>query len=150
MTVLAYVENRWFRSVETKRRAAAVAAVVLASAIVSGCAREERGPLLVGGRELKSWLADLHNPRPQVRRQAVLKLGNVGQADLAVAESLAGALLDTDALVRRDAVLAIAKLREPGPGVMERLEIMSRNERDSRVRDAASRALTHLHGRKGS
>ena len=48
---------------------------------VSGCNREERGPILAGGREVKSWIADLQIPRPQVRRQAVLKLGNVGDAD---------------------------------------------------------------------
>ena len=34
--------------------------------------------MLAGGREVKSWIADLHDPKPQVRRQAVLKLGNVG------------------------------------------------------------------------
>ena len=70
----------------------------------SGCNREERGPILAGGREVKSWVADLHDPKPQVRRQAVLKLGNVGDADPAVAEGLAEALRDTDALVRRAAV----------------------------------------------
>ncbi len=58
---------------------------------VSGCNNEVRGPTLAGGREVKSWVADLHDPRPQVRRQAVLKLGNVADADPTVAESLAEA-----------------------------------------------------------
>ena len=55
---------------------------------VSGCNKEERGPILAGGREVKSWVADLHDPKPTVRRQAVLKLGNVGDADPSVAERL--------------------------------------------------------------
>ena len=35
---------------------------------------------------MKSWIADLHHAKPQVRRQAVLKLGNVGDHDPAAAE----------------------------------------------------------------
>ena len=42
-----------------------------------GCSPTEQGPMLAGGREVKSWVADLHDPNPPVRRQAVLKLGNV-------------------------------------------------------------------------
>ena len=38
------------------------------------CGGEKRGPVLAGGREVKSWVADLHDSKPQVRRQAVLKL----------------------------------------------------------------------------
>jgi hypothetical protein len=34
----------------------------------------------------------LHDPKPQVRRQVVLKLRNVGDADPSVAEDLAEAL----------------------------------------------------------
>ena len=62
---------------------------------------------------MKSWVAELHNPKPQVRRQAVLKLGNAGDSDPAVAPALAEALLDLDAVVRRDAIRAVAKLSQP-------------------------------------
>jgi hypothetical protein len=51
------------------------------SVMMSGCRREEQGPLLAGGREVGSWVAALNDAKPQVRRQAVLKLGNVGDAD---------------------------------------------------------------------
>ena len=53
---------------------------------------------------MKSWVADLHDAKPQVRRQAVLKLGNVGDEDPAVADALAEALHDTDPAraLRRD------------------------------------------------
>jgi len=111
-----------------------------------GCGREERGPILSGGRELKSWIADLHNPRPQVRRQAVLKLGNAGDSDPATAEALAEALLDHDGLVRRDAIRAVAKLKQPGGLIKERLQTMSRLDKDSLARGLASKALERLGG----
>jgi hypothetical protein len=111
-----------------------------------GCGREEIGPILSGGRELKSWLADLDNPRPQVRRQAVLKLGNAGDSDPATAEGLAGALHDPDALVRRDAIRAVAKLKQPGSLIKERLQTISRLDKDALARDLAGKALVHLGG----
>ncbi len=120
---------------------------VLASIIaLPGCGREERGPVLGGGRELKSWIADLHNPRPRVRRQAVLKLGNAGDSDPATAAGLAAALQDPDALVRRDAIRAVAKLKQPGRLIKERLQTMTRRDQDSLARDLASKALERLGG----
>jgi len=110
----------------------------------SGCARQERGPLLAGGREVKSWVAELHDPKAQVRRQAVLKLGNVGDADPAAAEGLAEALRDADVLVRRDAVLAVVKLKSPAEAIIGQLGTMSRSDHDPSVRDVAKRALAKL------
>ena len=121
-------------------------ALVATITSLSGCGREERGPILSGGREVKSWIANLHNPKPQVRRQAVLKLGNAGDSDPAMAEGLAEALKDSDALVRRDAIRAVAKLKQPGALIKERLETMSRLDKDSVARDLASRALARLGG----
>jgi HEAT repeat protein len=120
-------------------------AVVLA--ILCGCSSEARGPILLGGRELKSWLKDLHDAAPTVRRQAVLKLGNVGEADPAIAEGLAAALGDRDAVVRREAILAVVKLKQPRAAIVERLETMSRSDRDAKVRDAASRAVSYIAGK---
>ena len=118
--------------------------LTLLALALSGCARQERGPLLAGGREVKSWVVELHSPKPQVRRQAVLKLGNVGDADPAAAVGLAEALRDTDLLVRRDAVLAVAKLKSPGDLIITRLGVMSESDRDPGVRDLANRALARL------
>ena len=109
-----------------------------------GCKGEERGPILAGGREIKSWLADLHNSKPQVRRQAVLKLGNVGDSDSAVADGLAEALRDSDPLVRRDAVLAVAKLKKPSEAVIAQLKAMHQTDRDPLIRDYANRAIVHF------
>ena len=78
------------------------AALLATITSLPGCAREERGPILSGGREVKSWIADLHNPKPQVRRQAVLKLGNAGDSDPAIAEGLAEALQGVDPIYGRE------------------------------------------------
>jgi hypothetical protein len=119
--------------------------VSLASAAVtSGCNRTEHGPLLAGGREVSSWVVELNDRKPQVRRQAVLKLGNVGDADDAVAECLTSALHDTDMLVRRDAVHAVVKLKQPSEAIVGRLQEMNRTDPDATVRDFAKRALAKL------
>jgi HEAT repeat protein len=118
--------------------------LAIAILIISGCNQEERGPILAGGREVKSWVADLHDPKPNVRRQAVLKLGNVGDTDPATADALAEALRDSDAIVRRNAVSAIAKLSKPNEEIMAWLRIMRDSDSDPRVRDYANRAITHF------
>jgi HEAT repeat protein len=119
-------------------------AIAVALLTASGCARDDRGPMLAGGREVKSWLADLHDPKPQVRRQAVLKLGNVGDADPAAAEGLAEAIRDSDSIVRRNAVSAVAKLSNPSDEILAWLMVMGDRDPDLRVRDYAKRAIAHF------
>ena len=70
----------------------------------------------------------------------MLKLGNVGDEDPAVAEGLAEALRDTDPLVRRDAILAVVKLKQPGAAIKDQLETMSRSDKNARARDLAGKA----------
>jgi HEAT repeat protein len=118
--------------------------VALALLMAWGCSGKEQGPMLAGGREVKSWVAAAHDPKPQVRRQAVLKLGNVGDADPAAAQALAEALRDADALVRRVAVLAVAKLSKPGAAILAQLRVMSERERDLLVREHAKKAIAHF------
>src|SRR5208337_1837602 len=55
-------------------------------------------------------------------------------------------LQDPDALVRRDAIRAVAKLKQPGGLIKERLQTMSRLDKDSLARDLASKALERLGG----
>ncbi len=109
-----------------------------------GCNSEERGPVLAGGREIKSWITEIHDANPKVRRQAVLKLGNVGDAEPAVADVLAEALHDSDSIVRRDAVLAVAKLKRPGEAIKAQLESMSKDDKDAKVREVAQKAVALL------
>ena len=105
----------------------------------------QRGPILAGGREVKSWIVDLRDPDPQVRRKAVLKLGNVGDSDPAAAVGLAEALHDSDPTVRRNAVSAVAKLRKPNEEIMACLRIMIDRDGDARVRDYAKcGAIVHF------
>jgi hypothetical protein len=78
----------------------------------------------------------------------VLKLGSVGEADPAVGEGLASALGDQDATVRRDAILAVVKVKQRGATIIDKLESMSKTDRDAKIRDAATRAASHLSGKK--
>ena len=114
------------------------------ASLAGGCSRDERGPLLAGGREVGSWVAELKDPKPQVRRHAVLKLGNVGDADPTAADGLARALHDSDVLVRRDAVHAVVKLKQPGEAIVARLREMNQSDPDATIRDFAMRALKKL------
>jgi HEAT repeat protein len=118
--------------------------LLVMAAAASGCRRSEQGPLLSGGREVHSWVAELRDPKPKVRRQAVLKLGNVGGDDPEVAEGLALALHDSDVLVRRDAVHAVVKLKQPSEAMLARLRAMNATDPDATVRDFAQRALAKL------
>jgi HEAT repeat protein len=114
---------------------------VASAALFPGCSQDDRGPLLAGGRKVSSWVTDLNDPKPSVRRQAVLKLGNVGDDDPAVAQALASALHDPDVQVRRDAVHAVVKLKQPDESIIARLREMSRDDPDTTARDFAKRAL---------
>jgi HEAT repeat protein len=134
------------RTIPAAGHLGAIAAVLLGTVAWPGCGGEGRGPELLGGRDVKSWVADLRHPRAQVRRLAVVKLGNVGDADPAVAQGLVDALGDPEALVRRDAILAVARLKDPSPAVKRRLEAMSRSDEDARARDLARKAVIRLGG----
>lgn len=125
-----------------------LATPLIVSTLAAGCGESPRGPLLAGGREVKSWVEDLRSTRAQVRRQAVHKLGNVADSDPAAAPALAEALRDADGLVRHDAVLAVVKLKAPGDETVARLREMSEKDKDPRARDAAGKALVKL-GRAG-
>ena len=125
------------------RIAVTILGVLLLTA--AGCSSHEELPMLAGGREVESWLAALHDRDPKVRRKAVLKLGNVGDADPDVEEGLAGALCDSDVQVRRDAVFAVVKLQHPGEEIISQLEAMRREDNEPGIRDVATRALAKLN-----
>jgi HEAT repeat protein len=118
---------------------------LLIALLSAGCWGEPRAPFQAGGREVKAWVEDLKSPKTQVRRVAVMKLGNVGEADPAAAAALMGALRDPDPLVRHDAVLAVVKLKEPGAEIVAALEAMARGDKDARAQDAATKALAKIN-----
>jgi hypothetical protein len=61
-----------------------------------------------------------------------------------VADALAQALRDVDVLVRRAAVMAVAKLTKPGETIMSQLKVMSQSEPDTLARDYAKKAIAHF------
>lgn len=79
-----------------------------------------------------------------------MKLGNVGDDDPNVTDALGGALQDSDAQVRRDAVFAVVKLKRPGETIMTRLRIMIEIDPDPRARDLATKAVVRLNTGRGS
>ena len=120
-------------------------ALLLTALLAAGCGGEPRAPFQAGGRDVKAWVADLKSPKAQVRRVAVMKLGNVGEADPAAAEALAGALRDPDPLVRHGAVIAVVKLKEPGAEIVSGLESMAKGDKDPKAKDAATKALAKIN-----
>jgi HEAT repeat protein len=110
---------------------------------LAGCG-EARPSFQVGGRQVKDWVTDLHSPQATVRRQAVHKLGNVGDVDPAAALALTEALHDTDALVRHDAVLGVLKLAKPSRQITDALGAMAKDDPDPKVRDIATKAVKKL------
>ncbi len=125
------------------RRPMRTSAALVMAVLAVGCGGP-RATFQAGGREVKAWVDDLKSPKAQVRRVAVMKLGNVGEADPAAAEALVGALRDPDAPVRHDAVIAVVKLKEPGPEIVSGLESMAKGDKDPRARDAATKALAKI------
>jgi HEAT repeat protein len=123
-----------------------LAAAVICTALLAlaGCASHDETPMLAGGREIEFWLTALHDPDPKVRRQAVLTLGNVGDAHPEVEDGLAEALRDPDSQVRRDAVFAVVKLQQPCADIVNQLDAIRQEDSEPGIRDAATRALAKI------
>src|SRR5689334_10868552 len=75
--------------------------------MVTGCGHAP--PTLAGGKPVSYWVEELKNPDPKLRKTAVAKLGNVGSTDPAAFPAVCEALKDSDAAVRREAILALVK-----------------------------------------
>ena len=118
-----------------------VAVVVVA---LAGC--QANTPPNTAAR-VSHWLETLHDPDARQRKEAAFKLGNLGLTDPAtIVPALTNQLKDTDAIVRCEVILALVKCGTNARETMEELTKVQRNDRDPRVRDYASKALTKLHG----
>src|SRR5262245_60009061 len=91
----------------------------LATVPSAGCAKPQA---LGGGKPASHWVGALQGPDPKVRKQAALKLGNIGASDPRALPALIGALKDTDAGVRREAIVALVKC---GPGALEAIPALA-------------------------
>jgi HEAT repeat protein len=90
----------------------------------------------------------LHDPEPAVRRGAVRALGRLGTAATAVnVSALCATLLDNEALVRQEAVAALAAIGRPlaAPAVRH-LAALAATEPDRAVRKLALAKLADLAG----
>jgi HEAT repeat protein len=101
-------------------------------------------PTLAGGKPVSHWTQALRDPRPEVRREAAAKLGNVGPSDPAALPTLRAALDDADAGVRREAIVALVKCGPAAREAAPTLEQLRQNDRDAQVRLYAGRALEKL------
>jgi HEAT repeat protein len=118
-----------------------VAAVLMMVMLVGGCGRRE--PLLSHGRPVSYWLEKVHDRDARERKKAVVALGHVGAADSAAIPAVVGAVKDKDAVVRRQAVLALlnANVRDAVPALTE-----AQNDSDPQVRAYAAKALERIQG----
>ena len=113
---------------------------ILVAVASTGCTRKS-GPILAGGKPVDEWVQVLSDPDARLREKAVEKLGNVGASDPAVVPALCGMLQDKSADVRCQAILALAKSGADAKVAVEPLKVICRQDRDSRVRNYAAKAL---------
>jgi HEAT repeat protein len=114
---------------------------VLGAAAIVGCSQDQP---LAGGKPVAHWVEALRAPDAKVRKQAAVKLGNVGASDPAVLPALLGALEDRDAGVRCEVILALTKCGPAARDAEPTLTRMRDQDPSPRVRDFAGRALEKL------
>jgi hypothetical protein len=107
-----------------------------------GCGNNQ--PTLAGGKTVAFWVEELKQPDAARRKHAVQKLGNVGEGDAAVVPALLGALKDRDAVVRREAILALLKCGPAATQAVPALTVLRDHDHDATVRTYASKALDAL------
>jgi HEAT repeat protein len=117
--------------------------VALVAVWACGCGGAPQ-PTLAGGKPVGHWVEQLKSPDPKHRKEAVVKLGNVGAADPAAFLAVCGALKDADPKVRHEAVLALMKFGETAREAVPLLEDVRKNDRDPQVRQSATQALEKL------
>jgi HEAT repeat protein len=96
---------------------------------------------LAGGRPVSHWLKGLQDRDAKVRKTAVIKLGNVGNADPAALPAVIGALKDPDAPVRCEAILALVRNAPLAREAIPVLTAMQQHDRSPQVRVYAAKAL---------
>jgi HEAT repeat protein len=118
----------------------------LVAALLLGCGAA-RPPEL--GKQVERWAQALKDPDAKVRKQAVLRLGNVGPGDAAVFPALLGALKDRDAGVRCEAILGLVKFGKESREALPALEQARQHDSNAQVRAYAARAVERLRAEEG-
>ena len=115
---------------------------ILCCLLFLGCGKT--APTLAGGKPVSHWVQALHDPNVKIRKEAALKLGNVGTADPAAIPALIEALKDRDASVRSEAILGLVKSGPDAAAARPALEDLQKNDRDTKVRSYAARGLEKI------
>jgi HEAT repeat protein len=118
----------------------------LPAVLLLGCGRAQAPDL---GEQVERWVRALNGADARVRKNAILKLGNVGPGDAAVFPALLGVLKDRDAGVRREAILALLKCGPAANEAVPALTEVRQHDRDAQVRSYAAKALEKLRGETG-
>jgi HEAT repeat protein len=110
--------------------------------LLFGCHKGE--PTLSGGRPIAYWIQALKDPDARMRKEAAFKLGNAGPVEGTVFPALLAALNDSDSRVRCEVILALSKFGLKAKDAIPVLVELREQDRDSRVRGYAARALEKL------
>jgi HEAT repeat protein len=101
-------------------------------------------PTLSGGKSVAHWIDALQSPDVSVRKEAVYKLGNIGDSNPDAPAALIAALGDRDAKVRREAIVALLKAEIAVKEAAPKLREIQARDPDLNVRAAAGQALTRI------
>jgi HEAT repeat protein len=114
----------------------------LSVALCAGCNKEHS--VLAGGKPIGHWIEATRDSSEKVRKQAIEKLGNVGDSDPSVFPALIAALKDSASGVRREAIVAIVKHGPGAESAVDSLKPVASGDPDPQVREYAARALQKL------
>jgi HEAT repeat protein len=109
---------------------------------LAGCGKS--GPILAGGKPAAYWAKAVHDPDVSLRKKAVVKLGNIGTADETVLPALLEALRDREAIIRKEAILALLKFGPAARQALDTLTDLGRRDPDAEVREYALKAARRL------
>src|SRR5260221_12433775 len=117
--------------------AARVVVAMLVIFSLAGCHKEQ--PLVAGGKSVGHWIERSHDLNEKVRKEAVAKLGNVGNADPGGLPALIAALKDQNPAGRHPAIVGIVKNGPEASGARGSLGIVQSNNPDPEIRDFAAK-----------
>jgi HEAT repeat protein len=90
------------------------------------------------------WVESIRAPDAKLRKKAAFTLGNLGTVDPAAVVALRGALKDTDAAVRSEAILALLKCGPAATEAIPTLKDMKQHDPNAQVRRYAAKAVERL------
>ena len=99
-----------------------------------------------GGKPASYWVRAVHDPNVSLRKQAVVKLGNIGPADEAALPAVLAALRDREPAVRKEAILALLKFGHAGREALATLDDLQERDPDPKVRRYAGKVRKKLAG----